>query len=337
MPILVPLDIETILLTLLISVLVFTAVTILMPYLITKLKRAGIVGIDYHKIARPKVPEMGGIGIAVALGIGGVLTFILIPEAGLGALSAILMMATAAIVGLVDDLKRLGPKIKPVLTAIACWPIFLFHTYSPYPVLPFIGQTRLTILYPIMILIGTAMAGNAVNMLDVLNGALPSTCIPVALALLVASVILGSTDGFILSAILASTLIAYYRFNRFPARVFTGDVGSLAVGATIAVIAIIGRLEVIAVVAMIPFIMNSFHSLASIGRLFERREVRLRPTHLQKDERIAASTDPRSPLTLTRIIIGKTPLREYEVVKVLFVLSAFSSLLAVLTTVFLVH
>jgi UDP-N-acetylglucosamine--dolichyl-phosphate N-acetylglucosaminephosphotransferase len=202
-------------------------------------------------------------------------------------------------------------------------------------VLPFIGGTRLTILYPIMIPIGTAIAGNAVNMLDVLNGALPSTCIPVAFALLIASVILGSTEGMILSAILASALIAYYRFNRFPARVFTGDVGSLAVGCTIAAIAVIGRLEVVAVVAMIPFIMNSFHSLASIGRLFERREVRLRPTFLQKDERIAANSDLRSPLTLTRIIVGKVPLREYEVVRVLFVLSVFSSLLAVLTTIFL--
>jgi UDP-N-acetylglucosamine--dolichyl-phosphate N-acetylglucosaminephosphotransferase len=108
------------------------------------------------------------------------------------------------------------------------------------------------------------------------------------------------------------------------------------VGSTIAAIAVVGRIEVIAVVAMIPFIMNSFHSLASIGRLFERRQVKLRPTFLQKDERIAASRDPRSPLTLTRIVVGKTPLKEYEVVRVLFILSAFSSVLALLTTVFLV-
>jgi UDP-N-acetylglucosamine--dolichyl-phosphate N-acetylglucosaminephosphotransferase len=330
-------DIQTFLITALISITVFAVTLALMPYFIRKLKRSGIIGIDYHKTARPRIPEMGGIGIAVAIGVGGIIALILIPEVGLGMLSAILMMATAAIVGIVDDLKRLGPKIKPVLTAVACWPIFLFHTFSPYPTLPLIGGTRLTILYPIMIPIGTAMAGNAVNMLDVLNGALPSTCIPVAVALLIASIILGSTEGMILSAILASVLVAYYRFNRFPARVFTGDVGSLAVGSTIAAIAIVGRLEVVTVVAMIPFIMNSFHSLASIGRLFERREVRFRPTYLRKDERIAASCDPRSPITLTRIIVGKVPLREYEVVKVLFILSAFSSLLAVLTTVFLVH
>jgi len=326
---------ETLLPVLLISALVFAATLILMPYLIKKLKRSGMVGIDYHKIARPKIPEMGGIGIVASLAIGGILAIILFPETSMGMLSAILMMGTAALVGLVDDLRQLGPKIKPVLTAAACWPILLLQTYVPRPVLPFIGGTRLTIIYPIMVPIGTAMAANAVNMLDVLNGAMPSTCIPVAVALLVCSIILGSTEGLILSAILASTLLAYYKFNKYPSKVFTGDVGSLAVGANIAAIAVIGRLEIITVVAMIPFIMNSFHSLASIGRLFERRQVRTRPTFLQKDERIAANSDSRSPLTLTRIIVAKVPLREYEIVRALFVLSAFSSLLAVLTTVFL--
>jgi UDP-N-acetylglucosamine--dolichyl-phosphate N-acetylglucosaminephosphotransferase len=330
-----PINVEMIGLALLISIVVFATTLILMPYLIKRLKRSGIIGIDYHKIARPKIPEMGGTGIVVALAVGGVLAFILVPETSLGTLSAILVMATGAIVGLVDDLKKLGPKTKPILTAVACWPILLFQTYDPHPVFPFIGGTRLTVLYPIMIPIGTAMAANAVNMLDVLNGAMPSTCIPVAIALLVGSIILGSTEGMILSAILASVLLAYYKFNKYPAKVFTGDVGSLAVGATIAAIAVVGQLEVITVVAMIPFIMNSFHSLASIGHLFERRQIRTRPTFLQKDGRIAANTDSRSPLTLTRIIVGKVPLREYEVVRVLFILSAFSSVLAILTTLFL--
>jgi UDP-N-acetylglucosamine--dolichyl-phosphate N-acetylglucosaminephosphotransferase len=307
-----------------------------MPYLIRKLRRSGIVGLDYHKIARPKVPEMGGIGIVITLAIGGILALILFPGMSMNVLSVTLTMASGAVVGLVDDLKRLGPKTKPLLTAAACWPILLLQTYDPHPLLPFIGETRLTILYPLMIPIGVAVAANAVNMLDVLNGAMPSTCIPVAVAMLIASIILGSTEGMVLSAILVSALLAYYKFNKFPAKVFTGDVGSLAVGSTIAAIAVVGRIEVITVVAMIPFIMNSFHSLASIGRLFERRQVKLRPTFLQKDERIAASMDPRSPLTLTRIVVGKTPLKEYEVVRVLFILSAFSSLLALLTTVFLV-
>jgi UDP-N-acetylglucosamine--dolichyl-phosphate N-acetylglucosaminephosphotransferase len=86
---------------------------------------------------------------------------------------------------------------------------------------------------------------------------------------------------------------------------------------------------------MIPFIMNSFHSLASIGRLFERRQIKQRPTYLLKDGRIAANPDPKAPLTLTRIVIAGTPLREYEVVRVFGVLSIFSSLLAILTLLLL--
>jgi UDP-N-acetylglucosamine--dolichyl-phosphate N-acetylglucosaminephosphotransferase len=202
-------------------------------------------------------------------------------------------------------------------------------------VIPFIGGTRMTVIYPLLIIVGTAIAANAVNMLDVLNGAMPSTCVPVAIALLACSLILGSTNGMILSAILASSLIAYYRFNRFPARVFTGDVGSFTVGTTIAAIAILGRLEVVTIIAMIPFIMNSFHSLASIGRLFERRQIKQRPTILLRDGRIAANPDPKAPLTLTRMVIASTPLRENEVVEVFSIMSTFSSILAVLTALLL--
>jgi UDP-N-acetylglucosamine--dolichyl-phosphate N-acetylglucosaminephosphotransferase len=324
---------DDMLLTLAISIIVLIFTLILMPSLIKKLKHMGITGIDYHKVAKHEIPEMGGIGILAAVMIGGAIAIALIPETRIAVLSAVLMIATGALVGLVDDLKTLGPKTKPVLTVLACWPLFLFNTYTPYPVIPIIGGTRLTTIYPLLILVGTAVAANAVNMLDVLNGAMPSTCIPVALALLVCSLVLGSTNGMILSAILASSLIAYYKFNKFPARVFSGDVGSFTVGTTIATIAIIGRLEVVAVIAMIPFIMNSFHSLASIGRLFERRQIKQRPTHLLNDARIAANPDPKAPLTLTRIVVASTPLRENEVVKVFLLLSAFSSILAILTAI----
>jgi UDP-N-acetylglucosamine--dolichyl-phosphate N-acetylglucosaminephosphotransferase len=325
------LNVNDILLTLVIFIVVLAFTLILMPSLIRKLRRMGITGIDYHKVAKPEIPEMGGIGILAGIMLGGILAIVLFSEARIPLLSAVLMIATAASVGLVDDIRTLGPKTKPLLTALACWPLFVFHTYDPYPVIPLIGGTRMTIIYPILVILGTAMAANAVNMLDVLNGAMPSTCIPVAIALLVCSLILGSISGMILSAILVSSLLAYYRFNRFPARVFSGDVGSFTVGTTIAAIAIIGRLEVAAVVAMIPFIMNSFHSLASIGRLFERRQIKQRPTILLRDGRIGANPDAKAPLTITRIILARTPLRENEIVRELSILSAFSSILAIAT------
>jgi hypothetical protein len=71
--------------------------------------------------------------------------------------------------------------------------------------------------------------------------------------------------------------------------------------------------------------------LASIGRLFERGQIRRRPTYLAKDGRIAPSTDPKAPLTLTRIVLAKSPLRENEVVRVFLMLSIISSIFAVLT------
>ncbi len=54
-------------------------------------------------------------------------------------------------------------------------------------------------------------------------------------------------------------------------------------------LAILGRMEVVVVVALMPQIMNAFYGLSSVGRLYERREIRQRPTKLLDDGRLAAT------------------------------------------------
>ena len=58
---------------------------------------------------------------------------------------------------------------------------------------------------------------------------------------------------------LLAVLLAFYYFNRYPAKVFDGDTGSLAVGAALGALAILGRIETVVVVALIPHIMNAFY------------------------------------------------------------------------------
>ncbi|HID16699.1 TPA: hypothetical protein EYP26_00220, partial [Candidatus Bathyarchaeota archaeon] len=222
------------------------------------------------------------------------------------------------------------------LTAVASLPIVFLGAYDPRPALPFIGRVRLTIAYPLLIPFGIAVPANAVNMMDVLNGATPGTCAIVSLAALASLLLLGRVDEASLPAILLGALLAFYAYNKFPAKVFSGDVGSLSVGAALGAIAILGGIEVVMVVAMMPHIMNAFYGLSSIGRLYERREIQARPIRMLEDGRLAVNLAKGAPITLTRIILAQGPLTEKGVLNVMLALTAFSSALAMVTlTLFL--
>ena len=241
------------------------------------------------------------------------------------------VLLIAGVIGVIDDRHPLGPKTKPLLTAVACVPILLLGTYVPYPKLPFIGEARLTIVYPLLIPLAIAVTSNAVNMMDVMNGAMPGTVAIITTMLTVILIIAGEWNVAPLSAGLLAAMLALLYFNRFPARVFSGDTGSLAVGAALGGLAILGRVEVVVVVALMPQIMNAFYGLSSVGRLYERRQIRQRPTKLLENGNLAATTEKNAPITLARLILAAGPSTEQDVVRGMMLLTVLSSILAVLT------
>jgi UDP-N-acetylglucosamine--dolichyl-phosphate N-acetylglucosaminephosphotransferase len=237
----------------------------------------------------------------------------------------------AGSIGIVDDRHPLGPKTKPLLTAIACVPILLLGTYVPYPNLPLIGEARLTIVYPLLIPLAIAVTSNAVNMMDVMNGAMPGTVAIIATMLTGILIVAGEWKIAPLSAGLVAAMLALFYFNRFPAKVFSGDTGSLAVGAALGALAILGRMEMVVVIALMPQIMNAFYGLSSVGRLYERREIRQRPTKLLNDGRLAATAEKNAPITLARLILAAGPSTERNLVRGMMLLTVLSSILALLT------
>ena len=237
----------------------------------------------------------------------------------------------AGIIGIVDDLRPLGARIKPLLTAISCVPILILQTYNPYPVIPLLGPVRLTLVYPVLIPIAIAVTSNAVNMMDVMNGSMPGTVSIISLAITGILFVSGATAPASLAAGLLAAMLAFYYFNRYPAKVFSGDTGSLGVGAALGALSILGRIEAVMIVALIPQIMNAFYGLASVKGLRERREIRERPTKLLDNGKLEASSDKRAPITLARLILATGPLGEKEIVRGMMFLTAVSSVLAALT------
>ena len=312
-------------------IITFLATFIATPAVAKLMKRRGVVGEDVHKLSKVRIPEMCGLAILFGLTIGVSAYVALRPSSIREAVAFLGTVLIAGGIGIVDDLRPLGARVKPLLTAVACLPILILGTYVPDPVIPLIGPVRLTLVYPILIPLAIAITSNGINMMDIMNGSMPGTVAIIAAAVTAVLLISGDLPTASLAAGLLAAMLAFYYFNRFPSRVFGGDTGSLAVGAALGALSILGRIETVMVVAMIPHIMNAFYGLASVGGLRERREIRQRPIRLLDNGLLEASTEKGAPVTVARLILAEGPLGEKDIVRGMMILTAVSSCLAILT------
>jgi len=317
---------------------------VVLPWLIRKLKEKGKVGIDVHKLDKPEVAEMGGISILISACVVAILPIIFsdIFIVRIQMVVFIMVVGIAGFIGLIDDIYGLGSKMKPLLVAGASIPllianlIYFNQVFNPKPDFPLVGQGfDIDYLYWILVPIGIAMAANAVNMMDVVNGSMSGPTVIVFGVLLICSLLKQpmSEVGALLSAIMLGVMIIFYKYNRFPARVFSGDVGSMAIGAALGMIAIVGGLEIVTVIVAMPFIINAFQILTSVRGFVEGRKHKIRPSIVQSDGTIAANTDNKAPLTLMRVIMAKGPLKEPEIARNFTVLTLFCGALAIITII----
>jgi len=312
-------------------------------YVIDFLKKRKLVAPDAHKPDKPLVPRIGGIAIFTGV-TSGILVAMLLFHAKLIDWQTLLrilvfysVFSLTALIGLIDDLKVLRAKVKTGLTILGVVPLlvaaYLNIITIGRPELPIIGRLRMTLIYWFLLPLAVAAPANAVNMLEIMNGIMPATCSIALTATLVSALILGGrVEAVYISLILLGTLVAYYHYNKYPARIFSGDMGSLSVGAALGALAVIGRLEFIVMVTLFPHIMNAFYVISSVRGLKERREI-LRPTVVKENGLIEASLNPQAPLTLARLILAKGPLTEKQIVDAVILLEIAASTLAVCSAI----
>ena len=96
-------------------------------------------------------------------------------------------------------------------------------------------------IFILLLLVGFSNAVNLTDGLDGLAGGLSAISF-VAFALI--SLFIGQEDMGIFCFILVGTIAGFLMFNAYPARIFMGDTGSLALGRVLATIAILTRREI---------------------------------------------------------------------------------------------
>jgi UDP-N-acetylglucosamine--dolichyl-phosphate N-acetylglucosaminephosphotransferase len=219
---------------------------------------------------------------------------------------------------------------KPAALLLSAVPIVLLGAHGEYLNLVF-GSAFIPLLYIPLIFVVIPVAGNTLNSIDVLNGVASGVLVIACLPLLAASAIFGNFDVFLAGLPLLFGTLAFFKYHKYPSRIFPGDSGTLLFGAMFGAIAIAGKAEIIGVVALLPAVINSFLFLSSVKRLAEHREIKARPVTILDDFRLAASKERAAPATLVRLILADGPLTEKEIAHKIFRLAAFSAAFAFAT------
>ena len=313
-----------------VSVIAFFTVYFLTPFLIRALEKRNQTVKDYNRKGGAMVSRPGGPSIIAGILASELVLYLFFPMDEIIAIMA--TTGLAFLVGLVDDKKVMGGWFKPVALAAAALPILLLGVYDSNLAFPIFGEVRIPLLYFPIVIFMIVITGNTVNSIDVLNGVASGFMTIASFSLTISLLILQNYEIAIASLPLGFVSLAFYKYHKFPSKIFPGDSGALALGAMYGTIAIVGDVEIIAAIAILPAIFNSFLFLSSMKRIMEHREIKSKPVTKNEDFKLKATNEKDAPVTLVRLIVASKPLTEKEVGFMIFRLALFSGILAIITT-----
>ena len=262
-------------LILLASVLISFALAVLsLPRWIRKCKRSDLLWEDMNKFEKTRnIAASGGIVVVMSFILGvlcyiALRTFIFnaIADGGINLLlfALINVILILSVVGLIDDLLGwkhggLSARLRIFLAIFASVPLVVINAGTSLINIPFFGVINLGILYPLIIIpIGIAGATTTYNFLAGFNGLEAGQGIIILSFLSLIAYITGNPWLTIVGLCMVAPLLIFYYYNKYPAKIFPGDVLTYAIGALIAGMAILGNFERIAIFIFIPYIIETF-------------------------------------------------------------------------------
>ena len=226
---------------------------------------------------------------------------------------ALLTLIGFGVIGWVDDWRKVVEKnsrglpsrwkyfwqsVIGLAVAVYLWQTASLPAHTEL-ILPFFKQVTLGlsaaafIALAYLVIVG---ASNAVNLTDGLDGLaiLPTVMVAGALAIfayvagnavfskyLGVPFVPGAGELAIFCAAMAGAGLAFLWFNAYPAEVFMGDVGALALGAALGVVAVIVRQEIILFIMCGVFVVETLSVMVQVAsfKLTGKRVFRMAPIH----------------------------------------------------------
>jgi len=258
--------------------LAFALVVILMPAFIRLLRWAGFAkrirvdGPESHQ-EKQGTPTAGGALVLAVVG-GLALLFNLVDASTFAPLAA---LAVVGGLGLADDWlnARTGDGIRvrqKILWQVAVALFAAWQIQDTYDIrsiaVPFVGEVGIhPYVYVAFAAFAIVASSNAVNLTDGLDGLAGGTLVMAFVSYLIVAMLNAPAQPnlAVLQALLIGGLLGFLWFNVHPAQVFMGDTGSLAMGATLAVIALItGQILILPLVGIV-FVVETLSDIVQIG------------------------------------------------------------------------
>lgn len=231
------------------SILTALYIRILIPYL----RGHGRIGLDLHKGTRVEVVEMAGLGMV--LGLVSVTSGVHLLWGLDWYLPLISLVTLLTLVGVYDDLSEIRGRRKFLLCFILCLFVFLPLEAEPSR---YVLRVVPAMLVPVALALAVAISANAVNILAGFNGLEAGVTAIAASGILAMALVDGSSEAAIVSATLIGCCVGFLYYNRYPARAFPGDVGTLTMGGVLALSAIIVKAEFLLPLLLAPHLLELF-------------------------------------------------------------------------------
>ncbi|MDB2331514.1 phospho-N-acetylmuramoyl-pentapeptide-transferase [Alteromonas sp.] len=260
-------------------------------------------------LSKSGTPTMGGLLILAAIVVSGLLWADLTNRYVLVTLTVVVAYG---IIGFVDDYRKVIRKDAKGL--IARWKYFwqsvialgvAFYLYSSATLsaetsllVPFFKEVfpQLGVFFVIITYFTIVGTSNAVNLTDGLDGLAIVPTILVAGAFAIFAYVTGNanfaaylniphipltSELVIVCTAMVGAGLGFLWFNTYPAQVFMGDVGSLALGGTLGVLAVLVRQEIVLIIMGGVFVIETLSVILQVGsyKLRGQRIFRMAPIH----------------------------------------------------------
>ena len=235
-------------------------------------------------------PTMGGVVFLAAA----VIVSLLMMGRSLILYPLLLVIVGCGAIGFLDDYykiikkRSLGLKARSKLIGEIVITIFFIllirqmGIYSSEISVPFSGLSfDLGFIYPLFVFAVISGASNAVNLTDGIDGLAAGTSFIALIAYIIIALQANLTEAALLSAALAGGCLGFLLYNRHPARIFMGDVGSLALGSTFAALALITKTELLLIIIGGVFVLETLSVIFQVisFQLTGHRVLLMAPLH----------------------------------------------------------
>lgn len=243
----------------------FFTTLFLIPLWIKKAKDIGLIWEDMNKVDKTKnISGSGGLIVMTGFLLGvlsyvSIKTFLLKTDLTTVDIFSLLMtVLIAGVIGFIDDIfgwakGGLSSKFRIFLLFFAAIPLMVINAGESIMM-----GFEFGVIYPLILIpLGIVGATSTFNFLAGYNGLETSQGIILLSALGIVCLTTGNSWLSLICLIMIMCLLGFYIFNKYPAKVFPGDVLTYSIGALIASVAILGNIEKIAIFFFIPYIIET--------------------------------------------------------------------------------